>query len=161
MSSAGWLSSVVNQILICAKKKNTFSNTNPFLFFFESSCWKAHDWPLEAAPEEVAQMFLKQCWLHRNDIFSQIRYLSTFLPATTFFQFYLLKREWICAGKRGRELSERMFELWKKYLKSMDSPIVVCLLSPLQALSQPPKLFAIFVTFLRRSVRNLEERNNG
>ena len=91
MSSAGWLSSVVNQILICAKKKNTFSNTNPFLFFFESSCWKAHDWPLEAAPEEVAQMFLKQCWLHRNDIFSQIRYLSTFLPATTFFQFYLLK----------------------------------------------------------------------
>ena len=97
MSSAGWLSSVVNQILICAKKKkHILKETHmlkhkSFLFFFESSCWKAHDWPLEAAPEEVAQMFLKQCWLHRNDIFSQIRYLSTFLPATTFFQCYLLK----------------------------------------------------------------------
>ena len=88
---------MVNQILICAKKKkHILKETHmlkhkSFLFFFESSCWKAHDWPLEAAPEEVAQMFLKQCWLHRNDIFSQIRYLSTFLPATTFFQFYLLK----------------------------------------------------------------------
>ena len=41
-------------------------------------------------------------------------------------------------------------EIWKvlkKYLKSMDSPIVVCLLRPPQALSQPAKLFAKFSTF--------------
>ena len=109
---------------------------------------------LERGGTNVSQpLFAAPC----INILSQVRHLSTLLPATSFFHLFSFLNKSEYGG-----WEERRGIIWahvwtvKKYLKSMDSPIVVCLLRPPQALRPPPKLFAKFSTFLSRVISGRE-----
>ena len=109
---------------------------------------------LERGGTNVSQpVFAAPCF----PILSQVRHLSTLLPATSFFHLFsfLNKSEYGGWEERRRIIWAHVWTV-KKYLKSMDSPIVVCLLRPPQALSQPPKLFAKFSTFSSRVISGRE-----
>ena len=106
---------------------------------------------LERGGTNVSQpVFAAPCF----PILSQVRHLSTLLPATSFIHLF----SFLNKSEYGGWEEIIWGDVWtvKKYLKSMDSPIVVCLLRPPQALSQPPKLFAKFSTFSSRVISGRE-----